>query len=315
MATKQSTQLCYQVNGGTCQNKVSASNYYVCAAGHSKKKKSPSLKATLDPNSIASMSKNAKLQIARDPISDPSISQALLDSGDVGIQRDLAWNPSIDVDTQEALFRIGDSSIANNLARNPSIDHGIAYKLLEMREGNVRATLALNPALKIDMLRSLYNLGELAILRNLATNPSIDRDMAMSLFDIGDQVSSLKYNLSLNPSIDRDIAIKLAQEEHAPVGYFRNKPIEELLKAENLSLINQFPNIFSKMYLDRILEIVKTDGAGGDPLDVLKATLLHSYFVFTEAGATNYQINLYKEKILNCYENDEEVKYLLLSSG
>ena len=152
MTTKQTTQLCYQVNGGYCRNKVSAKNYYVCAAGHARRRKSL---AQYSPQTISRMSKQAQRELAKNPGIDRDIQQALFDTGDIGIQWELARNPGIDRDIAQALFDTGDEWIRRNLATNPSIDH--------------------------DMAQALFSMGDEYALRELAMNPSIDRDMAVAL--------------------------------------------------------------------------------------------------------------------------------------
>ena len=126
MTTKQTTQLCYQVNGGYCRNKVSAKNYYVCAAGHARRRKSL---AQYSPQTISRMSKQAQRELAKNPSIDRDIQQALFDTGDIGIQWELARNPGIDRDMAQALFDTGDEWIRRNLATNPSIDRDMAVAL------------------------------------------------------------------------------------------------------------------------------------------------------------------------------------------
>ena len=157
MATKQTTQLCYQVNGGTCRNKVSAKNYYVCAAGHRAVKgmSRDEIATQLPAEAIRKMGEVAQRELARNPSIDRDIAQALFDTGDHWIRRDLATNPSIDRDIAQFLFDIGNWDLRYNLAKNPSIDH--------------------------DMAQALFSMGDEYALRELAMNPSIDRDMAVAL--------------------------------------------------------------------------------------------------------------------------------------
>ena len=126
MTTKQTTQLCYQVNGGYCRNKVSAKNYYVCAAGHARRRKSL---AQYSPQTISRMSKQAQRELARNPSIDRDMAQALFDTGDEWIRRNLATNPSIDHDMAQALFSMGDKYALRELAMNPSIDRDMAVAL------------------------------------------------------------------------------------------------------------------------------------------------------------------------------------------
>ena len=198
MATKQTTQLCYQINGGTCRNKVSAKNYYVCAAGH---------RATKDTS--------------RDEIATQFSAKAI---------RKIGWHAQ----------------------------------------------------------------------RELATNPSIDRDIAQALFATRDK--DIWSGLATNPSIDREMAIKLAKDEHQPIGYLKNKSITELCARQNISLINEHPKEFGEAYLDHLL-------GSGEDLDQMKALLCYSYDCYRKADG--YNPEHYKGLILDKYPGDEEIKYLL----
>ena len=131
MATKQSTQLCYQINGGTCQNKVSAKNSYVCAAGHRaiKNMGRDEIATQSSVKAIRKIGWHAQCELATNPSIDRDIAQALFGIGDRWIRRALATNPSIDQATMQALFDAGDGQTKINLATNPSIDRDVAIAL------------------------------------------------------------------------------------------------------------------------------------------------------------------------------------------
>ena len=298
MTTKQTTQLCYQVNGGYCRNKVSAKNYYVCAAGHARRRKSL---AQYSPQTISRMSKQAQRELAKNPSIDRDIQQALFDTGDIGIQWELARNPGIDRDMAQALFDTGDEWIRRNLATNPSIDHDMAQALYDTGEDRIRRNLAKNPSIDHDMAQALFATRDKGIWSGLATNPSIDRDIAQALFDMEDWV--IRCNLAWNPSIDREMAIKLAKDEYRPIGYLENKSITEICNGENISLINDYPKEFGRAYLDHLLEL-------DENLEEMKALFCYSYNSYVKAGGEDY-FTLYKRKILEKYPGDEEIKYLL----
>ena len=113
MATKQPTQLCYQVNGGTCRNKVSAKNYYVCAAGHRAVKgmSRDEIATQLPAEAIRKMGEVAQRELARNPSIDRAMMQALFDTGDEWVKRDLATNPSIDREMAITLAKDGHAPI------------------------------------------------------------------------------------------------------------------------------------------------------------------------------------------------------------
>ena len=275
MATKQPTQLCYQVNGGTCRNKVSASNYYVCAAGHGATK-------NMSRNEIATqLSVEAIRKMGRDA------------------QRELAKNPSIDRDMAQALFDAEDLYTRYNLATNPSIDRDIAQALFTTRDKDIWGGLATNPSIDREMMKALFDTGGDWTRYNLAVNPSIDRDMMQALFDTGGD--GIRYNLATNPSIDREMAITLAKDGHAPTGYLENKSITELCEGENISLLNEHPKEFGQAYLDHLLKLDKN-------LEEMKALLCYSYDCYRKVS---YSSEGYKERILAKYPNDEELKILL----
>ena len=113
MATKQPTQLCYQVNGGTCRNKVSAKNSYVCAAGHRTTKGvgRDEIATQLSVKAIRKMGRDAQCELATNPSIDRDMMQALFDIGDDWIRRDLATNPSIDREMAITLAKDGHAPI------------------------------------------------------------------------------------------------------------------------------------------------------------------------------------------------------------
>ena len=173
MATKQPTQLCYQINGGTCRNKVSAKNYYVCAAGH-----------------------RAVKGMGRDEIATQLSVEAIRKMGEVA-QRELATNPSIDREMIQALFDTGDEDTKYNLARNPSIDRDIAKALFDIGDRDIKYNLAKNPSIDRDIAQALFDTGGTWVKRNLATNPSIDREMAIALAKDGHTPSGYLKNKSI----------------------------------------------------------------------------------------------------------------------
>ena len=172
MATKQTTQLCYQVNGGTCRNKVSAKNSYICTAGHRAIKNIGSKAAT--PSSVEAVAKMGKYA-----------------------QRGLAMNPMIGADVAQALFDIGDRDIKCNLATNPSIDRDMAQALFDIGDDWIRCNLAMNPSIDRDMMQALFDMESWAIRRNLARNPSVDREMAITLAKDGHAPTGYLENKSI----------------------------------------------------------------------------------------------------------------------
>ena len=302
MATKQTTQLCYQVNGGTCRNKVSAKNSYICAARHGaiKGMGRDEIATQLPVEAICKMGRDAQHELAKNPSINADIAQALFDTGDLEVRRNLARNPSIDRDIQQALFNTGDDWTRCNLATNPSIDRDIAQALLEIEDEDMRRNLATNPSIARDIAQFLFDIGDWDLRYNLAINPSIDRDIAQALFDTGDHW--IRHDLARNPSIDREMAIALAKDGHTPSGYLKNKSITELYSGENISLINEYPKEFGQAYLDHLL-------GSDEDLDQMKALLCYSYDCYRKASG--YIPEHCKELILAKYPNDEEIKILL----
>ena len=301
MATKQTTQLCYQINGGTCRNKVSAKNYYVCAAGHRAVKgmSRDEIATQLPAEAIRKMGWDAQCDLARNPSIDREMAQALFDTGNEWVRRNLATNPSIDREMAQALFDIGDDWIRRALATNPSIDRDMIQALFATRDKDTWSGLARNPSIDREMAQALFATRDEDIWSGLATNPSIDHDIAQALFDTGDHW--IRRDLATNPSIDREMAITLAKDGHAPIGYLKNKSITELCSRENISLINEHPKEFGEAYLDRLLR-------SDEDLDQMKALLCYSYDSYRKVS---YNPERYKEQILEKYPNDEEVKILL----
>ena len=161
MATKQPTQLCYQVNGGTCRNKVSAKNSYICAAGHKGVK-------NID----------AQRKIAKNPSIDREAIQILLNTEDNSIRWDLATNPSIDRDVQQFLFDTKDEWTRRDLAKNPSLDHDIAQALFDTGDEWVKRDLATNPSIDREMAITLAKDGHAPIgyLKNKSITELCERE-------------------------------------------------------------------------------------------------------------------------------------------
>lgn len=112
MTTKSSVRLCYQMNGGYCKNKVSASNNYVCAAGHRGNKNTGGVAINRPfPKTLYEVSKYD--------------------------QHELVCDPSIDRDTVQALFHTGDKEVRRELAKNPSIDRDTAIQLAKLRQAPI----------------------------------------------------------------------------------------------------------------------------------------------------------------------------------
>ena len=180
MATKQSTQLCYQINGGTCRNKVSAKNSYICAAGHRAIKNMGRVGASaqLPIEAIHYMDEESRCNLARNPSITHDMAQALFDTEDEMTRRSLARNPSIDRDMMQALFNTGEGKIRWNLATNPSIDR--------------------------EMMQALFDTGDEWVKRDLATNPSIDREMAIALAKDGHAPIGYLENKSITELCERE---------------------------------------------------------------------------------------------------------------
>ena len=328
MAAKQTTQLCYQVNGGTCRNKVSASSYYICAAGHGaiKGMGRDEIATQLSVEAIRKMGRDAQCELAKNPSIDHDIAQALFDIGNEWVKRHLATNPSIDREMIQALFDTGDGWVKRSLATNPSIDREMIQALFDTGDEDTKYNLARNPSIDRDIAQALFDIGNKWTRYNLATNPSIDRDIAQALFATRDEDIwsglarnpsidrgmaqalfdmegwAIRRNLATNPSIDRDMVIALAKDGHAPIGYLKNKSITELCERENISLINEYPKEFGQAYLDHLL-------GSDEDLDQIKALLCYSYDCYRKASGGNPKG--YRERILAKYPNDEEVKILL----
>ena len=294
MTTKQTTQLCYQVNGGTCRNKVSAKNGYICAAKHSARKLSPVGMAD-------EADKKPQYDLAKNPSIDVATQQTLFDAGIWGIRRELAANPSLDHDIAQALFDMADERIRRELAANPSVTSDIQQALFETKNKPIWGELSRNPSLDHAVARSLYD-NERDLCLYLAMNPSIGQDTIQALFDDGGWETHRQ--LSRNPSIDREMAIRLASYGHLPTGYLKNKTLTQLCQPENLSLVDKYPKEFGQAYLDHLI--------GLDDAEITieqQSLLVYSFCAYKETYRND--IETYKSRILNKYPNDEELKILL----
>ena len=334
MAAKQTTQLCYQVNGGTCKNKVSAANFYVCAAGHRVVKDMGRVGASaqlpieaihyMDKESRCNLARNPSIthdmaqalfetedertrwELAENPSIDRDIQQALFNTKDAKTRYCLAKNPSIDRDIQQALFNTKNKDVWGSLAYNPSIDAGIAELLFMTKNRDVRELLAINRSIGETVIQALFDTGDWRIKTSLARNPRTSERILRALFDQGHH--EMKGYVSVNLSISREIAISAALEGYGegPKSYARSKSIEELAKAENVVLIDEYPETFAVAYIERLLSYPQAT----DNEMATKALLMYSFTAYKKSEKPRL-VAFYRSKILEKYPGDEEIKYLL----
>ena len=281
MATKQTTQLCYQVNGGTCRNKVSAKNSYICAAGH------PHLDA------------NKGAQNFTPPLADwnsvPKRHQIAMSATDRNVQLDIV--------------KSNVRGVISSMALNRALDQEVIELLLETKYIDVYRNLATNPSIDRETQQTLCASDDLEVKSNLASNKATDPLLLLRLAK--ENEFQISYLLATNPSINRETAVELAKQDFylCPTGYLANKSITELCMAENISLIDKYPEAFGGAYLDVLLKRAQQK----EEVEEIMPLLLHSYYLYAKGdkhlvpgGSIRY-----KEAILSLAMGNEEIKYLL----
>ena len=165
MTTKQTTQLCYQVNGGTCRNKVSAKNYYICAAGHRSSKDAHS------DDSRRQLLKNAK-----------SFLEAY-DSKEYRACCQILINEELPLDIQTNICKDDELIMKRFLASNAFLDISIQRHLAQDADLYVKCNLASNPTLDPSVQLEILNTqaDERAVLFALGNNKSIGKELAIEL--------------------------------------------------------------------------------------------------------------------------------------
>ncbi len=265
------SQLCSEINGGSCKNKVSARNGYVCAAGHSD---------------------GSTANIAR-----PTIPISNMGQQD---KEDLVTSTE-DKSLQLELFRTKERYVQEWLAENPSIDDDLQWKLFRSKELRVLISLAMNPSVVPDLQWELFNTGDETVMLVLARWKSTIEEIQLAL--LRNEVEKVTGYLAENCFLAREAAAELAKKSITPSGYTRNKPLAELIQPESLALLGQYPGPLGRAYLTRLLYSPREDK------EESKALTLHSYLVYEKSGGIH--VGHYKNEILNRYVGDQEVELIL----
>ena len=323
MTTKQPTQLCYQVNGGTCRNKVSAKNGYICAVGHRGRQDYSAAQINVSEPSD-------KISLASSLDTPSHLLKKLANDRSITVKIALASNAAISLDIQTSLSKDLNERVRTNLLKNPNIASDIEVELCangseEMRliaaakEGLAEETqlfllkdsstgiaraLATNTSISTaaqNLLIERYD--DHMVLQRLAQNTHISEESQLKLLDKDISVVSFLVN---NPSITKKTAIQISQRGYAPYGYYKKMDIDEMLASDQLSLMRQFPEEIAKAYLNKLLFF--SDGI--DKYTQMKKELtLTSFFALEKANSK--EAPFFRKEIKAMYLDDEEVSYLL----
>ena len=173
MATKQPTQLCYQVNGGTCRNKVSKEKGYVCSAGHrpGANQVAPiaiaSIQQVPPKVDLSKMKVAEKLELAKNESLNEDIQRILAEDKDKDVRRALAENPSLTLPVSIALAEQGYAPYG--FARSKSTEELWAHKNLIMT-GDYQSQFGeafLNRLVNLNYTKPEDKIGQLAEQRKL----------------------------------------------------------------------------------------------------------------------------------------------------
>lgn len=302
-------KFCYQVNGGTCRNKVSAKNQFVCAAKHGRKEGSLVRKVEIIEIEQTTPSMTPS-EAADTPLSSTAITPRPLSSMSIFDLEELAYDPSLGQEEQDQLVELGqkqgDNMILYALASNPSATLSTQRKILDTQLEDEIASLASNPNIDLSIQEVLMNHESKLVRMRLAKNGALtDVEKQRKL---SEDLYLVQCNLGANPSLDASIAVKLTQQGHVPIsGYAANKTIKELSTPSNLSLLREHPLAFSKSYLDRIVKCPIEPSE----IETARALALYAYGLFKEHSDHHDAVVDYRSRILDVFEDDQEVAYLL----
>ena len=292
MATKQPTQLCYQVNGGTCRNKVSKEKGYVCSAGHrpGANQVAPitiaSIQQVPPKVDLSKMKVAEKLELAKNESLNEDMQRILAEDKDKDVRRALAWNPSLIEDLQKRLAEDKDVYVRQALAWNLSLIEDIQKRLAEDKDVYVRQALAENPSLVEGAQKRLAE----------------DKDVYV------------RRALAWNPSLTLPVSIALAEQGYAPYGFARSKSTEELWAHKNLIMTGDYQSQFGEAFLNRLVNLnyTKPEDKIGQLAEQRKLLILLAFYKYAGAeGEGKNEISGYRDKILNIFPDDQEIAYLI----
>ena len=318
MATKQTTQLCYQINGGSCKNKVSAANFYICAAGHDGRPASPAQESNSKLNNGVQdkhkLAVREKVEIAKST-SDYEIQEKLLHDKNEKVIVALSENETLSPEVAMALAKIGFWGIIHNLAKNKSIPLAVQQMIFEKRHlDSALLKLATNPSLDVELQKKFYESGISMYRISVGRNPSLDVELQKKFYESGKEGMALLAN---HWNLSCEYAEGLLEKGIEPDSFLNQKSLSEILDPQFLSLANKYPQAVSKAYLERLLFHSQDE----DPSNQnVKALILHNYFLYLEhvphvSSYNQHERNAekFKKEILEKYAEDQEMIYLLTS--
>ena len=318
MATKQPTQLCYQVNGGTCRNKVSKEKGYVCSAGHrpGANQVAPiaiaSIQQVPPKVDLSKMKVAEKLELAKNESLTEDMQRILAEDKDKDVRRALAENPSLVEDLQVRLAKDKYSYVREALAWNPSLIEDLQKRLAKDKDVYVRQALAWNPSLVEELQKRLAEDKDVYVRRALAWNPSLVEELQKRLAE--DKDKDVRRALAENPSLTLPVSIALAEQGYAPYGFARSKSTEELWAHKNLIMTGDYQSQFGEAFLNRLVNLnyTKPEDKIGQLAEQRKLLILLAFYKYAGAeGEGKNEISGYRDKILNIFPDDQEIAYLI----
>lgn len=213
------TKMCYEVHGGTCKNKVSEANGFICSANHHQ-------------NSTKLLHQDVLL--ASSPSSSPRLLDALVKTPNQHqtIKIKVIENPNAMIGTIGHLLCDNDAYVRAYVAHSPRLPYKLQESAMFDPSPVVRGALASNVNLDMRCLLVLANDEEACVRAKLAANRKLPTATGREL--ARDSEAEVRLALSASSFSDLQTVIKLARDE---VSYVRgaiggNKSldlIEELL--------------------------------------------------------------------------------------
>lgn len=173
MATK--SIFCSDINGGTCKNKVSELNGYICSAGHRFNM------SKFEPDA------RLRLHLARNSMIPPDNFPLLVEDKYMTVRASVAQNPSLPEELQVAMAKKNDSYLSTYLAGNEGLCHEAQDILFQNQDINALYALAKNPCLEEDVAVRIASLKNKNVTMRLAQNPNISYKVAIEVLEQGEE--------------------------------------------------------------------------------------------------------------------------------
>ena len=297
------TTFCYSIRGGTCKNLVSASNNYICAAGHGVVAET----RAIDSN----MLKQAKSPILQERIELASSSYAPAEV--IGsMVKDLSnkvraaalQNPNC---PKEAVFSCRndqEESIRRAVAKSMHCDEALCEQYLKDEDPLVRLNAISNPNVGLAHLQRYASSGSEAEKSAVASNPNCPPDLQMALSS--NPSLAIRQALVDNPSACPEalFAIMNSGDKRLIAQIPNDKPIATLAR-----IFPMLPEEAHEPTLERLIEIKNNTLLRGGEVDLHRALTVACYEKMDQKTKSAML-----EKVMTMYQNDQDVVSFLFKN-